>query len=169
MGALTSDPEWLSQVVGVPAGQAADVAAAAQRQERAARLIFTRWVLVMTNFERALYADPQSDLDELWWQLVERYQRLRRPPGRQAPDWAAKIHVALYPVYYHNYELGYLITAQVEDRLRREAGGLVGRRAAGDWLRTKFFWPGNREDWSAHVAAATGEALNPQYFVDSLH
>jgi len=30
-----------------------------------------------------------------------------RPPGRDEADWAAKIHVALAPVYYHNYVLGY--------------------------------------------------------------
>jgi peptidyl-dipeptidase A len=99
---------------------------------------------------------------------VERYQLLTRPAGRAAPDWAAKIHIALYPVYYHNYELGHLVTAQLQAYLRRHAGGLVGRPAAGAWLIEKFFWPGNREDWSAHLARATGEALNPQYFVEAL-
>jgi peptidyl-dipeptidase A len=125
-------------------------------------------VLVVTNFERALYADPDGDLDSLWWSLVERFQLLPRPAGRAAPDWAAKIHIALYPVYYHNYELGHLITAQLQHYLRRHAGGLVGSRSAGAWLMEKFFAPGNREDWSAHIERATGEPLNPKYFVESL-
>src|SRR5437764_1292571 len=67
---------------------------------RAGLLVFARWVLVMTTFERALYADPDADLDSLWWDLVERHQRIHRPDGRAAPDWAAKIHLAAAPVYY---------------------------------------------------------------------
>jgi Zn-dependent M32 family carboxypeptidase len=60
------------------------------------------------------------------------------------------------------------MTAQLQDYLRRHAGGLVGRRAAGAWLIEKFFQPGNRAEWSAHLATATGEALNPRYFVEAL-
>ncbi len=168
MGSLASNAEWLMQVAGVPAAEAGPVARATQAHLRAERLLFTRWVLVMTHFERVLYSDPEGDLDNIWWELVERYQGLRRPPGRQAPDWAAKIHIALYPVYYHNYELGHLIAAQLEARLQQHAGGLVGRPAAGAWLLEKYFWPGNQQDWSQHVAAATGEPLNPSYFVEAL-
>lgn len=168
MGSLSYDPEWLEQIVGVPASEAARVSKEAKAQSRALRLIFTRWCLVMTNFERAFYADPECDLDTLWWDLVERYQRLTRPEGRKAPDWAAKIHIALVPVYYQNYELGHLVAAQLEDRLRQNAGGLVGRKPAGQWLIEKFFKPGAREDWSAHVRTATGEPLDPKYFVESL-
>ena len=61
-------------------------------------LVFTRWVLVMNAFERALYADPEGDLDTTWWELVSRYQGITPPDGRRAPDWAAKIHIAAAPV-----------------------------------------------------------------------
>ena len=29
------------------------------------------------------------------------------------PDWATKIHIALYPCYYHNYLLGELLASQL--------------------------------------------------------
>ena len=121
----------------------------------------------MTHFERGLYGDPERDLDEHWWELVERYQMLRRPE-RMAPDWAAKIHIGLWPVYYQNYELGMLVAAQVRDRMKSEVGGIVGRDQAGQWLRERFFWPGAREDWSAHMKSATGEALSARYFIDAV-
>jgi peptidyl-dipeptidase A len=165
MGALTFDREWLIQVAEAPAAEAERLSRAARQRERAERLIFTRWCLVMTHFERALYEDPERPLDHLWWDLVERFQELRRPDGREAPDWAAKYHVALAPVYYQNYELGHLVTAQLQERLRQAVGGLTGRPKAGEWLRERFFRPGARQDWSHHVAAAAGEPLNPQYFV----
>ena len=68
----------------------------------------------MYRFEKALYQDPdREDLNTLWWDLVEEIQLVQRPPDRDEPDWAAKLHVALGPVYYHNYVLGYLISAQL--------------------------------------------------------
>ena len=168
MGSLVNDAEWLRKYAGLSAAEAKRVAALAAARERAAQLIFTRWVLVMTNFERAMYANPDRDLDTLWWDLVEKYQLLTRPEGRQAPDWAAKVHVALFPVYYHNYELGHLVSAQLQNHLKRHAGGLVGKKKAGVWLRKNYFASGAKEDWAAHVQTATGEPLNPQYFVDRL-
>ena len=88
--------------------------------------MFTRWVLVMTHFERELYADPDADLDSIWWELVSRYQLLTPPEGRRAPDWAAKIHIACAPVYYHTYLYGHLVAAQLRAAIRREVGGFVG-------------------------------------------
>ena len=87
----------------------------------------------MTNFERGLYADPDADLDTLWWDLVERYQLVHRPDGRHAPDWAAKIHLAAAPVYYQNYLYGELFASQLDATLarprRRPRRPRRGRRA----------------------------------------
>ncbi|MEX0788541.1 MAG: hypothetical protein WD040_07065, partial [Anaerolineales bacterium] len=156
------------EIAGIDPADVARLTASARQRTRATRLIFTRWCLVVTNFERALYADPEGDLDTIFWDLVERYQEIHRPDARVAPDWAAKIHIATDPVYYQNYELGYLITAQIEDRIRREFGGLVGRPEAGRWLIDHVFRPGATQEWTAHVRTATGEALNPDYFVRGL-
>ena len=60
-----------------------------------------------------MFENPEQDLDSLWWELVERYQGLKKPEGRKKPDWAAKIHIALYPVYYQNYMLGELLASQL--------------------------------------------------------
>lgn len=168
METLVSDPQWLTGVLGLSEDEAAQLATAAYDRDTARRLVFTRWVLVMTNFERLMYADPERDLDGLWWELVEKYQLLKQPPGRQAPDWAAKYHIALAPVYYQNYELGYLFMAQVMAHLKDAYGGLVGRPDAGRWLTEKIFEPGARYDWAAHIQFATGEALNPAHFARSL-
>lgn len=168
MGSLTGQEAWMNEVLGMPATAAAEVAEHTREKELAEKLIFTRWVLVMTHFERALYSDPAADLDSVWWDLVEKYQLLVRPEGRQAPDWASKYHIPLVPVYYHNYELGMLVASQLKHHLDDEIGGLVGYEPAGHWLVERVFRPGNRMDWSNHIESATNEPLNPQYFVDSL-
>ncbi len=76
-------------------------------------MVFSRWAQVMFRFEKSMYENPDQDLNRRWWELVEKYQLLKMPAGRDEPDWAAKIHIALYPCYYHNYLLGELLASQL--------------------------------------------------------
>ena len=130
-------------------------------------LVFTRWMMVMTHFERALYADPQQDLNTLWWDLVERYQQLNRPPGRNMPDWASKTHIAQAPVYYHNYMLGEMTASQLQHYIENKLGDapLIRQPRTGEWLRTQIFEQGALRLWNEELQFLTGEQLNPEYFV----
>ena len=164
MGSLAKDPDWLASVAGFEG-----LDAEALRAARAAEgLLFTRWVLVMTNFERGLYADPDGDLDTLWWDLVERFQLVTRPEGRRAPDWASKIHVACAPVYYHTYLYGHLVAAQLRATLAGSVGGLVGRPAAGAFLSEHVFLPGESLRWDDLIERATGEPLSVRHYAAEL-
>jgi peptidyl-dipeptidase A len=168
MGRLTLDPAWLRDVVGaeLSAGEARQVRA----QLRASMLVSTRWMLVMAYFERELYRDPdRPDLNALWWDLVERLQMIRRPEGRDEPDWAAKIHLSTAPVYYHNYLMGELMASQLSAAARREvpAGrSIAGQPSVGRFLRERIFTPGASVDWNALLAGATGEGLTARHFVE---
>ena len=135
-GALAGRRDWLEQILGLSADEGAEleessVAAPAPSE----LLVFTRWVLVMNTFERALYADPDGDLDALWWELVQRYQGVTPPDDRRAPDWAAKIHIAVSPVYYHTYLYGAIVALQLVAALESELGGIVDRPETGTLLR----------------------------------
>ncbi len=122
----------------------------------------------MTNFERGLYADPDADLDTLWWDLVERHQLLHRPDDRHAPDWAAKIQLAAAPVYYQNYLYGELVASQLDATLHARAGGIVDRTAAGALLRDDVFAPGASLRWDALVERATGAPLSAEHMARQL-
>ena len=159
-GRLTRNPEWLSEVAGVDRGTVDALASQLEAARRAALLVFARWVLVMTTFERQLYADPDSDLDSIWWDLVERFQQVRRPDGRHEPDWAAKIHLAAAPVYYQNYLYGELFAWQLDATLSDRHGGLVERPAAGELLVREVFAPGASLRWDDLVTRATGAPLS---------
>jgi peptidyl-dipeptidase A len=157
MGRLTRSREWLARLASVELG--ADAGADIQRQLRLAMLVSARWILVMVHFERALYRDPdRPDLNGVWWDLVEELQMVRRPAGRDEPDWAAKIHLALAPVYYHNYLLGEMMASQL--------GAAIGDSAdVGGFLRERLFSLGATLPWNEALAAATGEPLTPKYFI----
>jgi len=166
MGALTLDPEWHQQMLGASPQDAAHIGDISARRFRLEELIFARWVMVVVNFERLMYEDPSRDLNRLWWELVEKYQLLKKPEGRETmPDWATKYHIALAPAYYQNYLLGRMMSLQWTDWLQRNVGGIVGRPAAGEFFRERIFAPGSTLHWNDALEHATGEKLNPDYFV----
>lgn len=162
---------WLEKM-GVPMADPAAYDAAGARTLRCNLLIFSRWCQVMLRFEKGMYEDPTQDLGKLWWDLVEKYQGLRRPPGRNAPDYASKIHIVSSPVYYHNYMLGELFASQVHHAIARDVYGgadpasvvYVGNKAVGDFMKKRVFEPGRTLPWNALTKHATGDTLNPKAF-----
>jgi peptidyl-dipeptidase A len=159
-GALAGDREWLERVLGLDAAEARELESRLLAARAAELLVFTRWVLVMTGFERVLYGDPEADLDAAWWELVSRHQLVTPPDGRGAPDWAAKIHIAVAPVYYHTYLYGAITAAQLRDALTAAHGGLVDRPEAGAVLVQKLFAPGLSVRWDRLVEQASGAPLS---------
>jgi peptidyl-dipeptidase A len=171
MGGLSSGEAWLKEYVGVEPSEAAAVAAEARREDRAQKLIFTRWVLVMTAFERGMYENPDRDLNSFWWDSVTKFQQVRKPEGRNGPDWATKLHVALAPAYYHNYLLGDMYACQLRHHILTNVldGGdmhdLVTSKRLGEFLRDGLFAMGASHEWKETIERTTGEPLNPAYFV----
>ena len=176
LGALAKNPAWIEAYAGADADTIAATGPAILEQRRREQLIFCRWTLVMLNFEKALYGDPDQDLNRLWWDHVEKYQMVTRPEGRDAADWASKPHFTIAPVYYHNYMLGELFAAQLRAYLVKLAGhegapsslSFNGRKDFGEFLKAKVFAPGKRMPWPEFVKAATGEALDARHFASEL-
>ena len=168
MGGMSSDRDWLTQIRGASADQIDKLVGPIKKYKRLERLIFARWVMVMVNFERAMYEDPERDLDALWWDLVEKYQFLKRPEGRSMPDWATKYHVAMAPAYYQNYLIGEMMSVQWLRWLHDNTNGLINQPAAGDFFRERVFGLGATIPWNDALEKATGEKLNIQYYVDSV-
>lgn len=150
--------------------------AEAARLQRHRLLVFSRWCQVMFRFEMAMYANPDQDLNKLWWDLVEKYQGLKRPEGRSEPDYASKYHVVASPLYYHNYELGEMFASQVHHALVREVlpgtkpvdAVYVGNKKAGEFLQQRVFNPGMTLNWSELARHATGEDLSPKAFAEDI-
>lgn len=174
MGRLAKSGAW-QEAMGIAPKDAAEkktLADAGARVLRNQLLIFSRWCQVMLRFEKGLYENPDQDLNKLWWDLVEKYQLLRRPEGRNAPDYASKIHIVAAPVYYHNYMMGELFASQVHHTVAREVyGGADPRTVAyvrnlkvGDFMKTKVIAPGQVLSWNELTKFATGEELNPKAF-----
>jgi len=159
------DPRWLAETVGVPSERAEELTPRLALQDTASLLAFARWCLTIVRFEQAFYSDPRQDLNRLWWDLEERYQEVPRPDGRDAPDWASKVHVATAPVYYHKYLYGRLFSAQLTRMMNAHLGGWwSGRPETGEYIKRELFMPGARYPWPELVERVTGERLGVDAF-----
>ena len=175
-GRLSKNGRWQERM-GVASDDPATrkkVSEDAARVLRNQLLIFSRWCQVMLRFEKGLYENPKQDLNKLWWDLVEKYQMVKRPKNRDAPDYASKIHIVVAPVYYHNYMMGELFASQLHHAIARDvADGADPRKViyandpqVGKFLKQKVFAPGATLTWNELTEFATGERLNPKAFAE---
>ena len=162
--------DWLQQM-GVTVADPKGFNETGEQMLRNQLLIFSRWCQVMLRFEKALYANPNQDLNQLWWDLVEKYQMVKRPEGRNAPDYASKIHIVVAPAYYHNYMMGQLFASQVHRAIARkvlkadpDTALYVGHASVGEFMKKRVFAPGKTMPWNALTKFATGEELNAKAF-----
>jgi peptidyl-dipeptidase A len=172
LGRLSSNPYWLRDNAGISSEEADRISGDVKSNLRLEQLVFSRWSQVMFRFEKGMYADPDQDLNKLWWDLAEKYQMLKKPEGRDHADWAAKIHIASYPCYYHNYQLGELLASQLQVYINThvlKAGeydvvSLSKNPEIGIYLLEKVFRPGAKYQWNDMIRRATGEELTAKYY-----
>ncbi len=171
-GRLSSNPYWLRDNAGISAEEADRIKQDVKNNLRLQQLVFSRWSQVMFRFEKSMYANPDQDLNKLWWDLVEKYQLVKKPEGRNNADWAAKIHIASYPCYYHNYQLGELLASQLQVYINTkilkvgeyDIVSLSKNPEIGDYLLKNVFRPGAKYQWNDMIKRATGEELTAKYY-----
>jgi len=175
MGRLASNPHWMKRFLALTDAQVAELEPKLLQRSKMGALVFARWCMVMANFERELYRDPDQDLNRLWWQMVSRYQFLTAPEARNAPDWASKIHLVSSPVYYHNYLLGDLYASQLHSAIwkrffpgqSRERVIYADTQEVGQFLTERVFRPGRMWRWDRFVQESTGEPLSARAFAEA--
>lgn len=167
---FSSDSRWLKTYAGMPEEEAEQRREECRRYIRLFKFIFSRFSQVMYHFEKGMYENPDQDLNKLWWDLVEKYQLIKRPDNRDKPDWATKIHLFEQPCTYHNYMLGELFSSQVYAYIQEnivkhdEQFSFIENPEIGDYLKTNLFAPGAKYSWKELVEKSTGEELSAEFF-----
>jgi peptidyl-dipeptidase A len=173
-GRLSRNAAWMQKMLDLSESQRVKIERVSEKYLRFQQILFARWAMVMYNFEKQLYANPDQDLNILWWDLVEKYQFIKRPPGPVDAGWASKLHFTTAPCYYHNYMLGELLASQLHNYIVHnvlmlksdEDVSYVGRKEVGRFIREKVLEPGAVYHWNEMIRQATGESLTPKYFVE---
>jgi len=171
---FSTNPGWLKKVLGAAETTTDKIGDASMKQLRLEKFVFARWAQVMYRFEQEMYSDPDQDLNKLWWDLVENYQMLNKPPNRNSPDWATKTHLVTMPCTYHNYMMGELIASQIHTYVNQNILGgtaacdtkCVDNPEIGKYMIEKLFKPGAKYDLNSWLKNATGEELSPDFYTN---
>ncbi len=172
---FSSNMGWIEKMLNVPKNNTDKFKDISLKQLRLEKFVFARWAQVMYRFEQELYNNPEQDLNTLWWDLVERYQLVNRPPDRNAPDWATKTHLITMPCTYHNYMLGELIASQihfyVKQNILKDDGSACDTKCidnpdVGKYMIDNLFKPGAKYNLNQWLKNATGETLSPDFYTN---
>ena len=171
-GRLSRNPEWMRLSLGLTDIEKSEIEEDCYKSLKLQQLVFSRWVQVVYRFEKEMYSNPEQDLNALWWNLAEKYQMLKKPHNRDMPDWATKIHIALYPCYYHNYQLGELLASQIHyyivDNITKSGDYknecYIGNPEIGKCMNDNIFKIGMKLEWNEMIEKATGEKLTAKYY-----
>jgi peptidyl-dipeptidase A len=171
-GRFATNSEWMKDNLSLSNEEANKISVDCHKTMRLQQLVFSRWVQVVYRFEKEMYSNPDQDLNKLWWDLVEKYQMMKRPEGRNSPDWATKIHIATFPCYYHNYLLGEIFASQfytyINEKILKNSAGSDqswnNKKEAAKFLEENVYKVGNLYFWDDMIKKATGEKLTPKYY-----
>jgi peptidyl-dipeptidase A len=72
-GRMAANPQWMYDMQIVSADERDKIKNDTYKVLRLEQLTFSRWAQVMYRFEKAMYENPDQDLNQLWWDLVEKY------------------------------------------------------------------------------------------------
>jgi len=128
-------------------------------QERSTRIeqafVLLRQVL-FSEFERAIYLNPDQDYGKLWATIFKEYWGVSLKP--EQADWDVD-HFVMAPVYVQNYAIGILMVQQFYESILKDFGTAYRTKAIGDKLKAKYFGPGLEFDYLTLTKDFTGSAL----------
>ena len=154
LAALVRDSVWLVNYGHLSPQLASKYLKLRQEQD----IIYLRSQLVRLVFEFEAYNNPNRDLNQLYWDLVDRY--LFTPRHLDIKPWAAVIHFTTHPVYLQNYLLADMISAQSLEYVREQYGPPVDNIAFRSFLNQNYFRFGSRYPWEEMLERGTGKPLS---------
>lgn len=164
-GRMTKMAEWYEQFLGIDRETCERIGRNMEKMLQRQMVVSTRWMLTFSFFEKSLYEDPDQDINALWWKLVKEIQYMAPPEDTGSPDWAAKMHFSLAPVYYQDYLLGEMAASQLHHYIKTKVSTDLFSPNVGTYLKENVFKLGALLHWNDKMKKATGEYLTPTYFI----
>jgi len=170
---LAYDQNWLNDELGFDQKTKDEVGLILQHFREVDQLFRIRKQMVMAEFEREIYSNPEQDLDHLWQELNLKYLDIRYPDEKGACFWATNKYFMSLSCYVQNYILADIVAAQLKHAidvkvLREQTQAMKGNKLVGEYLKANLFSYGDLYPWEKLIEKSTGELLNSQYFVNEL-
>jgi peptidyl-dipeptidase A len=170
---LVSNYNWLKNEFPINENRQKSIVQVCEHLHHVDRLFNCRSLLVMAEFEREIYQNPDQDLDHLWHELNLKYMGINVPNDKNTSLWATNRFSTNLSCSIHNLVLADVFAAQlqhaVENSVLKKTNGVYSNnKAVGKYLVDNLYRYGNQLPWEQLVVRATGEALNSTYFVEEL-
>ncbi|WP_216827601.1 gluzincin family metallopeptidase [Alkalihalobacterium elongatum] len=164
-GRMSKMGSWQKRFLTLKSNQLEELKPFTNKMLQRQMLVSARWIITFSFFERELYENPNQNLNQLWWKLVQDIQFMHPPEQNHFPDWAAKMHFSLAPASYQDYLLGELTASQLHCFIEKNISNDLFTEEVGSYLIREFINPGASLHWNEKIKKATGEYLNPRYFI----
>ncbi len=123
--------------------------------------------MLIINFEKQMYENPEQDLKQLWHDLRVKYTGANEDEELNN-EWATIPHYLSHPAYYQNYFRADLIKAQMYKSMRADLGNITENPKTAAYLNDKLFKYGTSMEESELIELFTGSKLSSEALCDSL-
>jgi hypothetical protein len=153
-------PDVDDKLFGLDAGQAAIMA----ERYRLKSMFDLRDTMADSLFEFEAYAEPDQDLSALYNRIHSKYLGVEM---HDTAVWAFNPMYGSDPIYLQSFVVAEMVARQIQHTVDRRFGTHWGK-AAGDYLRDRFYSRGARQNLAEIMQTGTGEHLTSKYLIEHL-
>lgn len=126
---------------------------------------FISYSLLIINFERELYKNPNQNPAKLWADLRLKYRNRNYPPNN---EWATIPHFLSHPAYYQNYFRASLMKAQIYNHLKNILGNITENKKTAQYLKDNIFSKGASIEEYDLIKQLTGKNFSAKDYIQAL-
>lgn len=138
-----------------------------KKNHRKSEAKFINRSMLIINFEKQMYENPDQDLKQLWHDLRVKYLGANEDEEINN-EWATIPHYLSHPAYYQNYFRADLIKAQMYKSMRKDLGNITENTQTAKYLDKKLFQYGTSLEEAELIKMFTGAELSSDALCESL-
>lgn len=121
--------------------------------------------LLIIDFERELYKNPNQNPAKLWADLRLKYRSQNHEANN---EWATIPHYLSHPAYYQNYFRASLMKAQIYNHLQKVLGNITGNKDTAKYLNEHIFSKGASVEEYDLIKQLTGKDFSAKDYIATL-
>ena len=120
---------------------------------------FVSRAMIIINFEKEMYKNPDQDLKKLWHDMRVKYS-FADENEELNNEWATIPHYLSHPAYYQNYFRATIMKAQIYKFLTEKLGNITENSETANYLKENFFKYGLSLEENELIENLTGKKLS---------